>query len=423
MRKNRAIWGGWILAMLLLLIFTDNYLDKNDFTEVQWNEAEKTLESAIEDIKIASTSEDVVKSFENAVESLNSVSAELKEAFINLFKEVVTDDYDASLKKAVDGVIKTASDNILKDDITAKEAQALYDQARADIVDLVIDNIDKEIVFESEKSINQAEAAYDLLTKEQAELVSKYIKFAKAKNEYVANTETAKEVTELIKSIGTVDKSKEEKITEAKTAFDKLTEAQKTFLEEGISQILKEAEETFEKDSKAANKTISLINVIGTVTKNSGAVITAARTSYDSLTDVQKTYITDQQLATLVNAEKEFADITSANNGSSAKPGSGAENHLGTQVGWNAQAGDSNLGYSGQLGLGQETAKDDTALKNEAKSDISDGLVEFEPSDDLTQSADFDWSIVLIAMGIVVLAAAAYGMFMWFGAANKRKKN
>lgn len=25
MRKNRAIWGGWILAMLLLLIFTDNY--------------------------------------------------------------------------------------------------------------------------------------------------------------------------------------------------------------------------------------------------------------------------------------------------------------------------------------------------------------------------------------------------------------
>lgn len=406
-----------------IISYIEAYLDEGDFTDVQWNEVTKILESAAENIKSASTSVDVVKSFDDAIASLNSVSAELKEAIVGLFKEVVTDDYDASLKKAVDDLIKKARENILKDDITAKDAQALYNQARADTVDLVIDNIDKEIVFESEKSINQAEAAYDLLTKEQAELVSKYIKFAKAKNEYIENTEKAKEVTELIKAIGAVDKSKEEKIAEAKTAFDKLTAAQKTFLEDGIAELLKEAEETFEKDSKAANKTINLINVIGTVTKNSGAVITAARTSYNSLTDAQKTYITDQQLATLVNAEKKFADISSEKPNNSENPNGEAGSHLGTQVGWNTQTGASSLGYAEQSGLGQEAAKDDTSLKNDVKSDVSDGLVEFEPSDDSTQSADFDWSIVLIAIGIVALVAAAYGMFMWFGAANKRKKN
>ena len=69
-------------------------------------------------------------------------------------------------------------------------------------------------------------------------------------------------------------------------------------------------------DQAVANKVIDLINAIGTVDKNSGEKITAARTAYDKLTDAQKKLVTNY--STLTKAEADFAALNGGNAGTFA---------------------------------------------------------------------------------------------------------
>ena len=64
---------------------------------------------------------------------------------------------------------------------------------------------------------------------------------------------------------------------------------------------------TVSNDQKAANTVIGLISAIGTVTKDSGDKITAARAAYDKLTDAQKKLVTNY--GTLTDAEAAFANL------------------------------------------------------------------------------------------------------------------
>ena len=64
-----------------------------------------------------------------------------------------------------------------------------------------------------------------------------------------------------------------------------------------------------EEDQKAADSVIALIDEIGTVTKDSGEKIDAARTAYNKLTDAQKELVSNY--SKLTAAEKEFAKLTS----------------------------------------------------------------------------------------------------------------
>ena len=57
-------------------------------------------------------------------------------------------------------------------------------------------------------------------------------------------------------------------------------------------------------DEKVADEVIELIDAIGTVTKDSGSKIAAARTAYDALTDVQKRLVSNYEV--LTDAEAEF---------------------------------------------------------------------------------------------------------------------
>lgn len=63
-----------------------------------------------------------------------------------------------------------------------------------------------------------------------------------------------------------------------------------------------------EADRKAADKAAALIDAIGTVTKDSGEQIDAARRAYDALSSAQKKLVGNY--AKLTAAEKEFAKIT-----------------------------------------------------------------------------------------------------------------
>lgn len=65
---------------------------------------------------------------------------------------------------------------------------------------------------------------------------------------------------------------------------------------------------TDDSDQKAANAVMDLISAIGTVTKDSGDAIAAAREAYDALTDNGKQLVGNYDV--LTNAEEEFARLT-----------------------------------------------------------------------------------------------------------------
>lgn len=67
---------------------------------------------------------------------------------------------------------------------------------------------------------------------------------------------------------------------------------------------------TVSSDQTAANAVIKLIDAIGTVSKNSGSAISAARSGYDALTDAQKKLVTNYNK--LTQAEQVFSSLSSA---------------------------------------------------------------------------------------------------------------
>ena len=102
-----------------------------------------------------------------------------------------------------------------------------------------------------------------------------------------------------------------DKITDARTAYDNLTQAQKDLIDASTLQKLTDAEAAYaalEADHNAANAVINLINAIGSpITAASQTAIDAARNAYDNLTDDQKALVGN--LSTLTNAEAALAVV------------------------------------------------------------------------------------------------------------------
>lgn len=126
-----------------------------------------------------------------------------------------------------------------------------------------------------------------------------------------ADTAAANAVTEKIAEIGTVSLESEAVITTARAAYDALTDAQKalvsnystlTAAEDALAQLKQAAA-----DQIAADAVAEKIAAIGTVTVFSGSKITAARTAYDALTDVQKVRV--ENSAMLTAAEDTLQDL------------------------------------------------------------------------------------------------------------------
>ena len=127
-------------------------------------------------------------------------------------------------------------------------------------------------------------------------------------------SQAAQQVMDLIDAIGTVTLDSEEAVAAARTAYDALSEEEQTLVtnlealtaaEEKLAQLKAEAQA--EIDRKAAARTDALIEAIGTVTRDSGAAIHAARLSYNNLTGAQQKLVT--KLDVLLAAEKAFAEL------------------------------------------------------------------------------------------------------------------
>lgn len=85
------------------------------------------------------------------------------------------------------------------------------------------------------------------------------------------------------------------------------------------------AADTKKKNQAAADDAIGKINAIGTVSKNSGSAIKAARDAYDGLTDDQKALVSDETLKVLTDAEAAYAALTAHKPSGSGSAGSASK--------------------------------------------------------------------------------------------------
>ena len=197
------------------------------------------------------------------------------------------------------------------------ESKAKINAART-AYDALTDDQKVKVTEEQFKILTDAETAYANLE-------------ATAEKE-AADQKAANAVIALIDAIGNVEYTDESKakIDEARAAYDVLTDDQKVKVTADKRNILTDAEAAYanlkataEKeaaDQKAANAVIALIDAIGNVeyTDASKAKIDEAREAYDKLTDDQKQLVNNY--STLTEAEKRYKELANTRPGGHYKP-------------------------------------------------------------------------------------------------------
>ncbi len=166
-----------------------------------------------------------------------------------------------------------------------------YEQLLGDIaaVELAINSIG-EVTADSEAAIKIARGMYDALSESEKSKVSNYSRLTEAEAAYAGITAAIDAVEKKISAIGTVDRNSGEKIAAARKAYDALPASSKGHVSN--YSVLQAAEARFSQFEKA-DKVISLINAIGTVTAQSGTKITAARNAYNALSEEEKKLVTN----------------------------------------------------------------------------------------------------------------------------------
>lgn len=135
-----------------------------------------------------------------------------------------------------------------------------------------------------------------------------------------ASEEKAAAVENAIVAIGTVEYSVEckEKIDAARSAYDTLTDGQKTLVAAEKLTVLENAEKEYQrlesevqKEKAAAKEVEDLIDAIGTVAYNNPCrdAIAKAWLAYDILTPNEKRWVTDEKYKTLEAAEKQYEEL------------------------------------------------------------------------------------------------------------------
>ena len=196
-------------------------------------------------------------------------------------------------------------------------AELKANKAAADVVVGKINAIGEVKYPNSFDAIKEARDAYDALTNaEQRGFVSNYATLTDAEVEYENQKTTGvNNAKALIDAIGTVTLEKENDIAAARTAYEALTEEQKTLVGEEYLSKLEAAEATYKSldDNYKADQVDALITDIGTVedTQACKDKIDAARDAYDALTADQKALV--DNYSTLEAAEKAYNDLHSAN--------------------------------------------------------------------------------------------------------------
>ena len=304
--------------------------------------------------EIETATENLKKAMEEAKEQMSQdkLAAESVIAKINAIGEVTLES-EAVITEARTAYDKltdaqkelVGTENLAKLTDAEKKLAELKQQAEEDqkAANAVIEKINAigEVTLESEAAITGARAAYDKLTEAQKKFISetelKTLKAAEAKlkvlkQQAAADQEKANAVIEKINAIGEVTLESEKVITETRTAYNALTDAQKNLVgEDNLAKLttaeqklaeLKEQAENQKKDQAAADAAAGKIDAIGDkITLESKAAIEAARKAYDALTDAQKKLVSKETLAKLEKAEEELKKLEDNNQNPNPDPG------------------------------------------------------------------------------------------------------
>jgi hypothetical protein len=269
-------------------------------------EEEKSQKEAEEKAKEEAANKEAAKAVEEKIAAIGEVSleseetvAETRKAYDDLTdeqKELVINYETLTGAEARLSELKNAEEEKAQKEAEEKAKEEAANKEAAKAVEEKIAGMG-EVSLESEETVAETRKAYDDLTDEQKELVTNYetLTDAEAKlselkkaeeekaqeeakkkaeeeqarkeaeekakgeaeekaKEEAANKAAAKEAEEKIAAIGNVTLKSENKIKEARTAFDKLTSEQKKYVTVTYQKALTEAETTFAKQKAAVKK-------------------------------------------------------------------------------------------------------------------------------------------------------------------------
>lgn len=232
--------------------------------------------------------------------------------------------------------------------------------------------------------IQRAQTAYGNLSDDQKKLVTNYAALQAADTAYKAyeqNYAAAKNVMELIKSIGKVNEvmtrteadAVKKKLQAVQDAYNKLTAEQKQMVTNYADlQAAAAAYQTYETNYAAAKATEDLIKAIGTVTKDSYDAIQKATEAYNKLTAAQKKLVDAKLVQQLRDASVRYKELLE-------------------------QTTDAN---------GEKVPTDQLLVPDEVQ----------------TEDTPFDWSIVWISLGILAAAGVITFVIRWFIAMRRAKQ-
>ncbi len=233
--------------------------------------------------------------------------------------------------------------------------------------------------------IQRAKDAYDDLSDDQKKLVTNYAALQAAETAYKTyeqNYAAAKNVMELIKSIGKVNEvmtrteadAVKKKIQTAQDAYNKLTADQKQMVTNYADlQAAAAAYQTYETNYAAAKAAEDLIKAIGTVTKDSYDAIQKATEAYNKLTATQKKLVDAKLVQQLQDASARYKELLE-------------------------QTTDAN---------GEKVPTDQLLVPDEVQTE---------------DTQPFDWSIVWISLGILAAAGVITFVIRWFIAMRRAKQ-
>ena len=257
-----------------------------------------------------------------AEEKLSKLQVENAESKISAIGDVTLDSKDAikDARDTYDALTDDQKKQVTNYDVLQKAESELSDLQKADAVVTKIKNIGT-VTLKSESKIKQARIAYNKLTDKQKTLVTNYDVLEKAEKD-LADLKAADQVSKNITNIGTVTLESEDAIKEARTAYDALTDTQKELVSnkdvlEKAESTLKELQDAKAADVKAAEEVTNKIDAIGDVTLESEDAIKEARTAYDALTDAQKELVSNKDV--LEKAETTLKELKDAKDADDAK--------------------------------------------------------------------------------------------------------
>ncbi len=241
------------------------------------------------------------------VVSMNGLNEEEKESVAQVMSaitsiEVEKDNDDADIRKAerLYNSLSAKCQHYVKNHDKLISARAEYDNLKAKETMELIEQIGT-VTLDSQNAIEDAKKAYNALSDEQKALVDNKENISNAM-EQLLNLRL-EDATAKISAIGAVTLNSEEKIKEARSAYDSVPNSDKSKVNN--YDVLLKAEDDYT-ELLIAN-CITLINNIGQITLDSKNDIDNAKQAYDSLSKESKEKVTNYDV--LINADIAYKEL------------------------------------------------------------------------------------------------------------------